>query len=538
MSVVTTGTTHRRIAAATGIVMASILLSRILGFFREWTVAHQMGSNAVTDAYYAAFTLPDFLNYLIAGGSLSITFIPVFAKYVAEKKEEEGWHVFSTVVTVMGFALVALVILGEIFAHKLVGVIAPGFNPAERERVVFLTRLMLPAQICFYQGSILSAVQYAKGQFVVPSLAPLVYNIGIILGGVTLSSRLGMTGFAVGVLGGAIAGNFLLQIYGAYRAGARFSPNFDVRHPGFWLFLKLSVPIMLAVSLSFTDDWIIRWFGSYLQPASITWLSYGKTLMRVPLGVVGQGVGVASFPVLAQLYSEKKFDELNQTLNSIFKGIVFLLVPISALTIAQSLPLVHLVFSHTRLQAPDMQATAVTLALFSIGMFAWGAQYNLARGFYATRDTITPAVVGTAMTLLNLPLYWWLVKRSQHVGLALASSLGIIAYTIVLFVLLNRRTENHDETALAVFFVKVTAASLVAGYACYRMVGWLETRMRWQAPLGALALLAIASTIGIIVLGVSLKVLRVPELESYLQRALVLAGRSRVRTQAEITNPD
>jgi putative peptidoglycan lipid II flippase len=538
MSVVTTGTTHRRIAAATGIVMASILLSRILGFFREWTVAHQMGSNAVTDAYYAAFTLPDFLNYLIAGGSLSITFIPVFAKYVAEKKEEEGWHVFSTVVTVMGFALVALVILGEIFAHKLVGVIAPGFNPAERERVVFLTRLMLPAQICFYQGSILSAVQYAKGQFVVPSLAPLVYNIGIILGGVTLSSRLGMTGFAVGVLGGAIAGNFLLQIYGAYRAGARFSPNFDVRHPGFWLFLKLSVPIMLAVSLSFTDDWIIRWFGSYLQPASITWLSYGKTLMRVPLGIVGQGVGVASFPVLAQLYSEKKFDELNQTLNSIFKGIVFLLVPISALTIAQSLPLVHLVFSHTRLQAPDMQATAVTLALFSIGMFAWGAQYNLARGFYATRDTITPAVVGTAMTLLNLPLYWWLVKRSQHVGLALASSLGIIAYTIVLFVLLNRRTKNHDETALAVFFVKVTAASLVAGYACYRMVGWLETRMRWQAPLGALALLAIASTIGIIVLGVSLKVLRVPELESYLQRALVLAGRSRVRTQAEITNPD
>ena len=538
MSGVTIGTTHRRIAAATSIVMASILLSRILGFFREWTVAHQMGSNAVTDAYYAAFTLPDFLNYLIAGGSLSITFIPVFAKYVAEKKEEEGWHVFSTVVTVMGFALVALVILGEIFAQKLVGVIAPGFNPAERERVVFLTRLMLPAQICFYQGSILSAVQYAKGQFVVPSLAPLIYNVGIILGGVTLSSRIGMTGFAVGVLGGAIAGNFLLQIYGAYRAGARFSPNFDIRQPGFWLFLKLSVPIMLAVSLSFTDDWIIRWFGSYLQPASITWLSYGKTLMRVPLGIVGQGVGVASFPVLAQLYSEKKFDELNQTLNSIFKGIVFLLVPISALTIAQSLPLVHLVFSHTRLQAPDMQATAVTLAFFSIGMFAWGAQYNLARGFYATRDTITPAVVGTVMTLLNLPLYWWLVKRSQHVGLALASSLGIIAYTIVLFVLLNRRTKNHDEAALAVFFVKVTAASLVAGYACYRMVGWLETRMPWQAPLGALALVAIASAIGIIVLGVSLKVLRVPELESYLQRALVLAGRSRVRTQAEITNPD
>ncbi|HTP44511.1 MAG TPA: murein biosynthesis integral membrane protein MurJ, partial [Candidatus Acidoferrum sp.] len=489
-------------------------------------------------AYYAAFTLPDFLNYLIAGGSLSVTFIPVFAKYVAEKSEDEGWHVFSTVVTVMGFVLVALVLLGEVFAHQLVNVIAPGFSPAERERVVFLTRLMLPAQVCFYQGSILSAVQYAKGQFVIPSLAPLVYNIGIILGGVLLSSRIGMTGFAVGVLGGAITGNLLLQIYGAYRAGAKFTPNFNVRHPGFWLFLKLSVPIMLAVSLSFTDDWIIRWFGSYLQPASITWLSYGKTLMRVPLGIVGQGVGVASFPVLAQLYSEKKFDQLNGVLNSIFKGIVFLLVPISALTIAQSLPLVHLVFSHTRLTAPDMQATAVTLAFFSLGMFAWGAQYNLARGFYATRDTITPAVVGTVMTLLNLPLYWWLVRRAQHVGLALASSLGIIIYTVVLFVLLNRRTKNNAGSQLAVFFCKVTTASIVAGVVCYKLAAWLETRMAWQRPLGALVLLSVVSAVGVVILVAVLKLLRVPELESYLAKALAFTGRGRVRTQVDITSPD
>src|SRR5579863_4358982 len=458
MSVVTTGTHHRRIFAATGIVMASVLLSRVLGFFRDWTVAHQMGSNAVTDAYYAAFTLPDFLNYLIAGGSLSVTFIPVFAKYVAEKSEDEGWHVFSTVISVMGFALLALIVIGEIFAHKLVPVIAPGFSPAERERVVFLTRLMLPAQFCFYQGSILSAVQYAKGQFVIPSLAPLVYNIGIILGGVLLSSRIGMTGFAVGVLGGAIAGNLLLQIYGAYRAGAKFSPNFNVRHPGFWMFVKLSVPIMLALGLAFADDWIIRFFGSFLQPASITWLKYGKTLMQVPQGVVGQAIGVASFPILAQLYSEGKFDDLNRILNSTFRGIIVLLVPISALTIAQSVPVVNLVFSHTRLQGADIQATAGTLALFSLGMFAWSAQYILARGFYATRDTLTPAVVGTVMTAMIIPLYWWLFRHWAHFGLALASSPGIVAYAVVLVVLFNWRTQNKEEGSLVLFFSKVTAA--------------------------------------------------------------------------------
>ena len=260
----------RRIAQASGIVMASVLVSRILGFFRDWTVAHQIGSNAMTDAYYAAFTLPDFLNYLVAGGSLSLTFIPVFTKYVAENREDEGWHVFSTVITAMGVLLAVLIVAGEIFAPQLVQLIAPGFSPAEKARVIFLTRLMLPAQICFYLGSILSAVQYAKGQFVVPSLASVVYNLGIILGGVLLSPRIGVTGFAVGVLGGAVAGNFLLQMYGATRAGARFLPNLNIRIPDSGMFIKLTIPIMLALSLVFTDDWIIRWFGSYLRP----WLDH------------------------------------------------------------------------------------------------------------------------------------------------------------------------------------------------------------------------------------------------------------------------
>lgn len=177
----------RRIAQSTGIVMASVMASRVLGFVRDWTVARQIGSNAVTDAYYAAFTLPDFLNYLVASGSLSLIFIPVFTKYLAEKREDEAWHVFSTVVTFMGFLLVIGVVAAQVLAPQLVQLIAPGFGAEEKARVIFLTRLMLPAQICFYLGSILSAVQYAKAQFVVPSLAPVVYNVGIILGGVLLA---------------------------------------------------------------------------------------------------------------------------------------------------------------------------------------------------------------------------------------------------------------------------------------------------------------------------------------------------------------
>jgi putative peptidoglycan lipid II flippase len=505
--------------------MGGILASRLLGFFREWAVAHQVGSNAMTDAYYAAFTLPDFLNYLVAGASLSATFIPVFAKYSAEGREDEGWWVFSTVMTFMGALLAALIVIGEIFAPQLAHLIAPGFAPAERERLIFLTRLMLPAQFCFYEGSILSAVQYAKGRFLIPSLAPVVYNIMIVLGGLLLASRVGMTGFAVGVLAGALLGNFLLQVYGAFSIGARFRPNLNVRHPGFILFLRLSIPIMLALSLVFTDDWIIRWFGSYLQPASITWLSYGKTLMRVPLGVVGQGVGVASFPFLAQLYSEGKIEELNRLLNTTMKWLIALLVPVSALTIAQSSPVVYLVFSHTRLRGPDFDATAATLVFFSLGMFAWGAQNILARGFYATRNTLTPAIVGTVLALANLPVYWLLVRHAQHIGLAIASSLGITAYTIVLFVLLNRRTQNRESGAIMLFFLKICAASAAVAWVCHRLQIFLEPHFAWHTIPGAFALLVIVTSVGIALLLIAAKLLGIREFSELISRVRGMLSR-------------
>src|SRR5689334_19073701 len=165
MSRMPTPSVNRRIVQSTGIVMASVLASRMLGFFRDWTVARQIGSNAVTDVYYAAFTLPDFLNYLVASGSLSLIFIPVFTKYIAEKREDEAWHVFSTVVTFMGILLVTLVVVAEIFLPQLVWLLGPGFHPEQRQLLIRLTGIMLPAQVCFYLGSILSAVQYAQAKF-------------------------------------------------------------------------------------------------------------------------------------------------------------------------------------------------------------------------------------------------------------------------------------------------------------------------------------------------------------------------------------
>jgi putative peptidoglycan lipid II flippase len=243
--------------------------------------------------------------------------------------------------------------------------------------------------------------------------------------------------------------------------------------------------------------------------------------MRVPLGVVGMSVGVASFPFMAQLYSEGKLEELNRTLNATMKGLIVLLVPISALTIAQSTPLVYFIFSHTRLHAPDFQATSATLRVFSIGMFAWALQNILARAFYAARDTITPAVVGTGLTFLSLPFYSLLVRHFQHLGLALASSLGILAYTVILFLLWNRRIRNPEVHALVIFFLKMCAASALAGVACFGLSNWFASHLGWQTTQQALVVLVSVSSVGLVLIAVFAKLLRVREFGGYFKRLAI-----------------
>jgi putative peptidoglycan lipid II flippase len=508
----------RQIIKSIGILMGALLLSRLLGFAREWTVARQMGSNSITDAYYAAFMLPDFLTYMVAGGSLEIFFIPVFAKYIAEKKEQEAWHLFSTVLTFMIVLLLPLLALAEILTPQIVSIIAPGFNPESRQEVVFLTRLMLPGQFFFCLGVVMIAVQNARARFLIPALAGVMYNIGIILGGWLLSPRIGITGFAVGLVAGLFFGYFVLQLSGAWKLGAHFRPSFDFGHPGFRLFLKLAIPVMLALSTVGMDEWLLRYFASFLQAASITWLVFAKVLMRVPLAVVGQAVGTGSYPFLARMHAEGKFAEFNRTLNHGIRGLILMLAPISTLAIVLHEPVVYFVFSHTRMKATDIQATAECLVFFCIGMFAWGTQNLLSRGFYAIQDTMTPAIVGTVMTIASLPVYWLFARNWQHNGLATASSICVISYTAVVFFLLARRTKNAAAPGVLVFFAKVAAVCVISGLACQRLGQWLQSRIAWQNPIGALELIVPVSVFGLVLMVLLARVLNIEEFNVYCRK--------------------
>ncbi len=467
-------------------MMASVFLSRILGYARDAVIAYQQGATPETDAYFAAFTIPDFLNYLLAGGALSITFIPIFARYLAEGREEDGYRSFSAIVTVMGIAMLFFVILCELLAERLIPLIAPGFPPEQIQLAARLTRIVLPAQLFFYLGGLLMAVQYARNRFLLPATAPLIYNAGIILGGLLLGKTAGMAGFAWGVLGGSFVGNFAVQAVGARRTGLSFSPRFDLSDPGLKEFVRLSIPIMLGFSLVVVDEWMTRVFGSFLLAGAITWLNNARRLMQVPVGVFGQASGVASYPFLSALAARGEKEAMWETLSVTLRWVVFVSCAAAAVTGVLSREIVLAVFQRGAFTIEDTLQTAAALAFFSAGIPLWCAQTIVSRGFFALKDTWTPTLVGTGAWLCTLPVYYWLTQRMGVKGLALASTIGIFLYAVVLFGILMGRTVGRKGVPEIVEYLKMGAAGAVAAVGGTYVLDLLSRWTSWETLTGAL----------------------------------------------------
>ena len=476
----------RQIRRAAALMMASVFLSRILGYARDAVIAYQHGATPETDAYFAAFTIPDFLNYLLAGGALSITFIPIFARCVAEGREEDGYRSFSVIATVMGIAMFFFILLGEILTEELIPLIAPGFSPDQVHTAARLTRIVLPAQIFFYLGGLLMAVQYARNRFLLPATAPLIYNAGIILGGLLLGKTIGMEGFAWGVLVGSFVGNFVIQVIGARRTGLTFTPRFDLSDPGLKEFVRLSIPIMLGFSLVVVDEWMTRVFGSFLLAGAITWLNNARRLMQVPVGIFGQASGVAAYPFLSALAARGEREAMWETLSITLRWVFFVSCAAAAVTCVLSREVVLVVFQRGAFTIEDTLQTAAALAFFSVGIPMWCAQTIISRGFFALKDTWTPTLVGTGAWLLTLPAYYWLTQRMGVRGLALASTIGIFLYAVVLFGILMRRTVGKKGVPEIYEYVKMAAAGAAAAYSGMFGLDFLSRWASWETFTGSL----------------------------------------------------
>jgi putative peptidoglycan lipid II flippase len=467
--------------------MVSTLLSSLFGLLRYTYIAWLFGRGPQADAFNAAFVLPDMISYFLVGGAASITFVTILTRYRDTGREHEGFRSLSVILTTMLLVLGSAIVLAEILAPYYVRWWFNGFDAEKSALCVHLTRILLPAQMCFFAGGVLGSVLLVRKQFTVQAVSPLIYNLGTIVGGILLVRFMGVSSLAVGTTAGAFFGPFLLNWIFARRAGVRYRPILDWKDEGLREWVRLSLPLMIGVSLVTADNWIIFHFGSSTDGA-ISLMTYAKRLFTAPMAVLAQAAGVASMPFFASLWAKgKKFEFATGVADSVSRVTAMGLLAGSGL-IALAVPLVQVVFRAGRFTAADARTCATYFAVFSLSMFLWSAQAIYARAFYAAGDTFVPMVAGTVVTLVSLPIYAGFYHLWGAMGLAVASDLGITLQTAVLAVLLHRRRMvslvSLDFTEIGRCLAAGVAAGFTAWFVCVWAWGRAVQALGWNLSHG------------------------------------------------------
>lgn len=464
---------------AAGIMAASVLLSRLMGLVRDKVISFHYGASLEADIYFASFVIPDFINYLLAGGYFSITLIPLLAERF-EADETDGWKLFSAVTLWVGLVATLLTGIAMLFAPQLAALAAPGFDADSTARLARFLRIILPAQVFFLIGSCVTALLYMRRQFAVPALTPLAYNGAIILGGLLMIDH-GMEGFCWGVLGGALFGNLILPLVAAVRGGG-VRWRLTWRHGGVKRFALLALPLMIGQSVVVLDEQLLRVFGSLADEGAVSRLNYARRIMLVPVGVVAQAAGVASYPFLARLAASGEKSRFDLTLNAALRNTLVFLVPLALWMMVVAGPTIRLIFEQGRFGGADAAQTAVLLRIMLAAVFCWGVQQLIGRAFYANQDTLTPSVTGTLAAAASIPAYWWLAREFGAPGIAAASAGAVLLYTVALSLLWLRR---HGKGAFAGIPSVLAGSGLLAGAAC--LPAWLAMRgaasFAWYHPL-------------------------------------------------------
>lgn len=433
-----------------------MLLSRILGQVRDTSISYQFGQDRTTDAFRAAFSVPDLLFFLIAGGALSSAFIPVFTKYITQGEDDEAWKVFSVVATLMGAFVLAFVVFAEIFAGPLVRLVVPGLQGDARELAVVMSRIVLPSQFGFFLGGLMFGTMNARRHFTAPGLSPNIYNLGMIFGALVVAPLLAqpILGVAWGALAGALLGSLLIPIWLMPRFGAKFKPSLDIRHPGVKSVFKLMLPVVLGLSLPGVYAIALRWFASSQGEGVISALENGNRIMQAPLGIFGQSLAIAVFPALSALYAENKASQFLATLSKSLRTVLFIGIFVSAILFVLAPDVVTILYSYGKFARDPIRAkenaemVVTAVRMFSIGVFAWCAHPILMRAFFAMHNSAKPIILGTITSALFIALCVVFSTTLGYRGLPLATSISAIVLMCLLTAALRRELGRIDGARL------------------------------------------------------------------------------------------
>ena len=418
---------HGGLLRALATVSGLTLLSRILGFVRDFVIAHAFGAGMATDAFVVAFRLPNLLRRLFAEGAFSQAFVPLLGEYRNRRGEADTHRLVDRTASVLFVALLAVSLLGVVAAPVLIYLSAPGFA-ADAEKfqlTVELTRITFPYILCMSLVALAAGVLNTWGRFAVPAFTPVMLNIAMIAGALFLVpyfaqpiEALAWSVFAGGLLQLAIQAPALMRI--------GMLPRFDLawRDEGVQRIVRLMAPALLGVSVAQLSLLINTIFASFLPAGSVSWLYYADRLMEFPAGLLGAALGTILLPSLSRSHAAGDEERFSNLLDWGLRMTLLLTLPAALAMAMLAVPLLSTLFQHGAFAASDVLQTRSALAAYSVGLVGLIAVKILAPGFYARQDVRTPVRIAVmslvATQLMNLAFVGWL----QHAGLALSIALA------------------------------------------------------------------------------------------------------------------
>jgi putative peptidoglycan lipid II flippase len=456
-----------RLARAATLLAVTTVASRGLGLVREVIVAALFGASDAKAAYVIGYYVPFFVQRLLIGGTLSIVLIPTLADLIARRDEAELGRVTSYLFTAVLVLGVVMVVAGQLLAPSLIRLAAPGFaeRPGQLELTISLTRVNFLSMFFLALAVFATAYLQALQRFVVPSLAPLIFNIVTIAGTVWLGPRMGIMGLAVAWIAGAAA-QFFVQAPALSRLGFQYRIAFAWDHPAVRRVGRLALPAMFGLAIVEINAYVGRFFASLLPAApgvnAVAALDYAFQVVQAPVGILAISVATVLFPGMSQIAASGDRDRLSETTSLGLRSLVFLVLPISAALILFSIPFVQLIFQRGQFGPAATTEVAGCLAAYAVGLVPMAAYYVITRTFYALHDMRTPVMIGLVAVVLNAILDYVLMRVMGVAGIALATALVTFVNVSLLMGAVGRRVGGLDGRRIALSAFRVIVAAAVA----------------------------------------------------------------------------
>ncbi|NLV16195.1 MAG: murein biosynthesis integral membrane protein MurJ [Syntrophomonadaceae bacterium] len=505
----------KTIAKVVGMLMVTMFLARILGYVRDMVIYSSFGQTYITDAYNAAFSVPDFIYMLLVGGALSSALIPVLSGYFAKGDDKEGWKLVSLVLNWTIVLLIILIGLGLVFTRSLILLLVPKLPPETISLAVTLTRVMLFQSFFMGLNGISMGILNTRQHFTMPAVGGIFYNLAIIAVGLLMMEYWGIMAFSVGVVVGSVL-NFAIQVPALKRAGFIYYPTFNPNHPGLKQILLLMLPIMIGLSVTQINLFVNQNLASGLAEGSISALRLAQRIMQLPIGIFGVSVAMAVFPTMSEQVANKNIGEFKRLFSLGLRAIFVITIPAALGLMALREPLIALFFQHGQFDAGDTLATAQALFFYCFGLFAYSGLQLANRIFYSLQDTITPVVTGLASIALNIILSILLVQVMSHQGLALAYSIAGV-FNLMLLILLARKRMGQIGGGRMIF--SFLAACLAGGlmYIGVRLgINAITPWLAFTPKLNAFIIVLAGTSLGIIIYGIIISIFRLEETQLVL----------------------